>query len=332
MSDCHYYQKFGINQSIFNSEPLKQLTPILKDSRSASDDIIIRKDSYGNVIMRGNKQHKIQFREQNEVFVVDNWKQYNTDMTNKESPCKLFTFQIKFKLINLESIQSYNLFFNGIKYVCFIQGIGFNIRLSFINYNYLNSILYILNQISRICLNKDDQVVNRKCNRILQKVIKCQTQSINNLKTQLQQQKQHRWSEQKMNKELFDFLSQINLQQYYGKIAQHCDGNLQSLINMKSTKDIKDLPFGYQIKLQKAIEKMSKETGNKISKIEQKLQNDQKECCWICFQLIFESIDCYGKKMCSEKCKQVYLKEIQVNKAQLTQDKLYEMWKSQKQI
>ncbi|CAD8194603.1 unnamed protein product [Paramecium pentaurelia] len=87
MSDCHYYQKFGINQSIFNSEPLKQLTPILKDSRSASDDIIIRKDSYGNVIMRGNKQHKIQFREQNEVFVVDNWKQYNTDMTNKESPC-----------------------------------------------------------------------------------------------------------------------------------------------------------------------------------------------------------------------------------------------------
>ncbi|CAD8211072.1 unnamed protein product [Paramecium pentaurelia] len=139
------------------------------------------------------------------------------------------------------------------------------------------------------------------------------TQSINNLKTQLQQQRQNRWSEQNMNKELFDFLTQINLQQFYGKIAQHCDGSLQQLIEMKSTKDIKDLPFGYQIKLQKAIEKMSKELPNKILKIEQILQNEQKECCWICYQLIFESIDCYGKKVCSEKCKQMYLKEIQIN-------------------
>ncbi|CAD8120040.1 unnamed protein product [Paramecium sonneborni] len=150
-----------------------------------------------------------------------------------------------------------------------------------------------------------------------QKMTQNITQSINNLKSQLQQQRQNnRWCEQKINKELFDFLSQINLQQYYGKIAQHCEGSLQQLIEMKSTKDIKDLPFGYQIKLQKAIEKMSKEAGNKISpiqKIEQRLQNDQKECCWICFQLIFESIDCYGKKMCSEKCKQMYLKEIQIN-------------------
>ncbi|CAD8115449.1 unnamed protein product [Paramecium primaurelia] len=87
MSDCDYSQKFGINQSIFNSEPLKQITPILKVSRSASDDIVVRKDSYGNLIQRGNKKHKIQFREQNEIFLVENWKQYNIDMTNQESPC-----------------------------------------------------------------------------------------------------------------------------------------------------------------------------------------------------------------------------------------------------
>ncbi|CAD8115487.1 unnamed protein product [Paramecium sonneborni] len=87
MSDSEYYQKYGVNQSVFNSEPIKQLIPILKMARSASDDIMVRKDSYGNVIQRGNKKHKIQFREKNEIFLVENWKQYNTDITNQESPC-----------------------------------------------------------------------------------------------------------------------------------------------------------------------------------------------------------------------------------------------------
>ncbi|CAD8190026.1 unnamed protein product [Paramecium octaurelia] len=88
MSESNYYQRFGINQSVYNSESPKQLTPILKIRHSLSDgDIDTRKDSYGNYIKHGQKQHRIQFREKNEVFIVENWKQYNTDMATQESPC-----------------------------------------------------------------------------------------------------------------------------------------------------------------------------------------------------------------------------------------------------
>ncbi|CAD8095362.1 unnamed protein product [Paramecium primaurelia] len=88
MSESNYYQQFGINQSVFNSESPKKLSPILKVSHSQSDgDIDIRKDSYGNIIKHGEKKHRIQFKQKNEVFIVENWKQYNTDMANQESPC-----------------------------------------------------------------------------------------------------------------------------------------------------------------------------------------------------------------------------------------------------
>lgn len=54
MSESNYYQKFGINQSVYNSESPKQLTPILKIRHSLSDgDIDTRKDSYGNYIRHG---------------------------------------------------------------------------------------------------------------------------------------------------------------------------------------------------------------------------------------------------------------------------------------
>ncbi|CAD8106157.1 unnamed protein product [Paramecium sonneborni] len=88
MSEANCYQKFGINQSVYNSESPKLLTPILKIHHSKSDgDIDIRQDSFGNLIRPGQKKHRIQFKDKNEVFIVENWKQYNTDMAIQESPC-----------------------------------------------------------------------------------------------------------------------------------------------------------------------------------------------------------------------------------------------------
>ncbi|CAD8103163.1 unnamed protein product [Paramecium sonneborni] len=88
MSETNYYQKFGVNQSVQNSESPKLLTPILKIHHSKSDgDIDTRKDTFGNFIKPGQKKHRIQFKDKNEVFIVENWKQYNSDMANQESPC-----------------------------------------------------------------------------------------------------------------------------------------------------------------------------------------------------------------------------------------------------
>ncbi|CAD8208443.1 unnamed protein product [Paramecium octaurelia] len=128
-----------------------------------------------------------------------------------------------------------------------------------INYNYLNLILCYINLIK--CLNKEDRIVNRKY------LINQQAEDLIIIIEITQMVRI------KMNKELFDFLTQINLQQFYGKIAQLCNDNLQQFIEMKSFKDIKDLPFGYQIKLQKAIEKMAKEPTNKSSKM-------KNQCCY----------------------------------------------------
>ena len=55
-----------------------------------------RCDTYGTPILKGSKQHKLIFDENITVVIVDNWKEFNTDLSNCSSKpsvgCKCLIF------------------------------------------------------------------------------------------------------------------------------------------------------------------------------------------------------------------------------------------------
>ncbi|KAM3126904.1 hypothetical protein pb186bvf_020998 [Paramecium bursaria] len=115
------------------------------------------------------------------------------------------------------------------------------------------------------------------------------SQSITSLKSQLKSFRQEkRWSVD-INQKIFEFLAKINMQTYYKQVSQLCGNNYEVLIQTK-----------------KAIEQEQSKTDSQTSAI------SQKECCWICFSLIFDGLKFYDKMFCSIPCREQFRKELTI--------------------
>ena len=66
-------------------EEINEENQNIKEEFSKIEKSEERRDSYGNIILKGNKNHKIAFRSQECIFTVPNLKQFNKKNTIKMS-------------------------------------------------------------------------------------------------------------------------------------------------------------------------------------------------------------------------------------------------------